>query len=346
MFLAAHKLLELSGKNSLPNGTVRPPSVHINSISETGCRSMFKNLETPETDELKDGSLTEVLSSCEEVSEEGSHVHNQVASSPQEEESREMMNGEDSRHSPGLSHVNSLPNEEDKEWVGKEKVDDEEEKERVRKVENEVVGEKEEEGEERKGVGVEEEEGKKEVKEERKGVGAEEKEEEERKGVGAEEEEEEGRKEGMKEEKKEVVEEEQKKEEEKEKEGEGVKEGGKEGVAEKEEEERMREEEEGGKEVMRGEEEEEKEDEEKEPLGKEEEETEEEMDSTLPLEGDEDYSSMDTSEPAFRPGFGKERYLLNKQFMCSNPLLNQVNRNQKHVDRSLMLYPCGSGRSN
>ena len=340
MFLAAHKLLELSGKNSLPNGTVRPPSVHINSISETGCRSMFKNLETPETDELKDGSLTEVLSSCEEVSEEGSHVHNQVAPFPQEEESREMMNGEDSRHSPGLSHVNSLPIEEDKEWVGKEKVDDEEEKERVRKVENEVVGEKEEEGEERKGVGVEEEEGKKEVKEERKGVGAEE-------------EEEEGRKEGMKEEKEVVVEEEQKKEEEKEEEDEGVKEGGKEGVAEKEEEERMIEEEEGteveeegGKEVMRGEEEEEKEDEEKEPLGKEEEETEEEMDSTLPLEGDEDYSSMDTSEPAFRPGFGKERYLLNKQFMCSNPLLNQVNRNQRHVDRSLMLYPCGSGRSN
>ena len=340
VFLAAHKLLELSGKNSLPNGIVRPPSVHLNSISETGCKRMFKNVETSKTGELGDGRLTEILNGCEKVSGEGNkgiHVDSEVAPSPQEEESREM-NGE-WRHSPGLSHVNSLPNEEEKEWVRKKKVD-EEEKEQMREAENEFVGEEEEEEgmkgigakEERKRVRAKEEEEKEEEKEEeeeeRKRVGAEEEkeeeeEEEERKRVGAEEEKK-GRRERMKEEKKKVVgevEEERKKrveKEEKDEEDEEVKEGGKEGVGEKEEDEdeRMREEEgereetevkeEGRKEGMRGEEEEKKEGEENEILGKEEE---EEMDSTFPLEGDEDFSSMDTSEPAFRPGFGKRKYL-------------------------------------
>ena len=326
VFLAAHKLLELSGKNSLPNGIVRPPSVHLNSFSETGCKRMFKNVETSKTGELGDGSLTDVLSGCEKVSGEGSngiHVDSEVAPSPQEEESREM-NGE-WRHSPGLSHVNSLPNEEEKEWVRKKEVD-EGEKEQMREVEKELVGEEEEE-EGMKGIGA---------KEERKRVGAkeeeeEEEEEEERKGVGAEEEKEKGRRGRMKEEKKEVVgevEEERKKrveKEEKDEEDEEMKEGGKKGVGEKEEDERMREEEgeieetevkeEGGKEGMTEEEKEEKEDEENEILGKEEEEAEEEMDSTLPLEGDEDFSSMDTSEPGFRPGFGKRKYLLQQQFI-------------------------------
>lgn len=177
VFLAAHKLMELAGKgyNSLPNGIVKPPTALLNSTTmDYNHISHGRNIpltckspETTETDEVDVGGLTDTSGIDEKASKEEKQQHNgllQVTPSPEREKDRPE---EDSRHSTESPCTDLMSKE--KEDVGEEGEEREEEKEgEERKEEKEGEREEEmEEGDEREEgkVGKEEEEEKEEEKE-------------------------------------------------------------------------------------------------------------------------------------------------------------------------------------